>query len=337
MPTNLQTYVYPGLPIESTAGFGQVSYALTDQIKIEAGMRYSTDEKSRTGYNTVTNIANWVATGVASFVTTPQNSKVSSTKKTYHAALDWQWSPDNLLYVKYDTGYKAGGFTDNNVYGPETIEAYEIGSKNRFLNNKLELNLAGFWYDYTDQQVSTQTVSPAGAFITVVLNAGAARYYGLEAEAVALLTPVDRLNFYVGYINAKYTDFKIVTGPTSSLQLAGNRPPQAPRWTANVGYQHEWAVWNDTLTGRVQTHLESKSYYTFRNFPADAEPSYHRTDLLLTYEPTGGQWQIQGYVRNLEDKNILAGAQDPSSGTYAAYRYQWQPPRTFGARVTYNW
>src|SRR6185436_13776778 len=130
------------------------------------------------------------------FVTTPQNSSVSSDKTTYHAAVDWQWTPRNLAYIKYDTGYKAGGFTDLAPYGPETIRGTALGSKNRFLDNRLQVNVEAFWYDYEDQQVSQAVTTSSGAIGTLVVNAGKSRIRGLETETVAALTDRDRLSFY---------------------------------------------------------------------------------------------------------------------------------------------
>jgi iron complex outermembrane receptor protein len=48
-------------------------------------------------------------------------------------------------------------------------------------------------------------------------------------------------------------------------------------------------------------------------------------------------WEVKAFVHNIEDKLILAVAQDPSTQTYAAYRYQYQPPRTYGVRFSYDW
>jgi iron complex outermembrane receptor protein len=47
--------------------------------------------------------------------------------------------------------------------------------------------------------------------------------------------------------------------------------------------------------------------------------------------------RAKAFVHNIEDKLILAVAQDPSAQTYAAYRYQYQPPRTYGTRLSYDW
>jgi iron complex outermembrane receptor protein len=359
---NLQNYVYPDILAKSHAAFGQVSYEFADGLKLEAGARNSTDEKHRIGYNTVTNIANYLATrctpASCAFVTTQQNSHTSSDKTTYHAAIDWQRTPRNLYYLKYDTGYKAGGFTDLGQYGPETISGVELGTKNRFLDNRLQVNADAFWYDYRDQQVSQAVITAAGAIGTNIVNAGKTRIKGIELDTIYMPTESDRVDLYAAYLDSKFQDFRVsVSGQLANIaysensctpvnagsatpcnwQLAGRAAPQAPQWSVNLGYEHIWPLFGGELTTRLQTHYETRTYYTIYNFPADMQPAYTKSDAIVTFVSPSKSWNVRAYVHNLEDKLILSSAQDPSSQTYQAYRYQYQSPRTYGVRFTYNW
>lgn len=68
-------------------------------------------------------------------------------KFTYRAGVEFDLAPQSLLYASYETGFKSGGFfasAIDPVYQPETIDAITIGSKNRFLDNKLQLNIEAF-------------------------------------------------------------------------------------------------------------------------------------------------------------------------------------------------
>jgi iron complex outermembrane recepter protein len=105
----------------------------------------------------------------------------------------------------------------------------------------------------------------------------------------------------------------------------------------NLGYGHAWPLPGGTLLTRVQTHYESKTYFTIYNFDADRQPSFTRTDAIVSYTSPSEAWTVTGYVRNIEDELILASAQDASVQTYQAYRDQYQPPRTYGIRFTYDW
>ncbi|WP_136162660.1 TonB-dependent receptor [Sphingomonas flavalba] len=336
-PANyLQIFVKPDLLLKSSAAFGQASYAVTDTLRLEAGLRYSKDNKHNlSATNLATNVGNYIATGVMTpYVSNPPTAtEIASSKVTYHAAANLQWTPQNLLYVKYDTGYKAGGFTDLNPYGPESLTAYEIGSKNRFLGNTLQINASAFLYDYKNQQVQQQIQLPSGGVGTGTVNAGKSKIYGADLDLIWQPSSADRFDFYIAYLHARFKDFVVFSG--GNQQLAGNRLQQAPDWTMNIGYEHTWDVGDGTLTARAQTHYESKSYFTFFNFDADKQSGYHRSDVTLTYRAPDDRWALEAYVRNLEDKLILAYA-DVTGSTWGTYRYTYQAPRTFGARLTVN-
>lgn len=316
-------FVYPKVIAKSKAVFAQASYEVITNLQLEAGIRYSDDYKARQGFSNTTGTA---YTGVGNV---PTDVSGGSDKVTYHLAINWQATPRNLIYVKRDTGYKAGGFSDvqgigNVPYGPESITAYEIGAKNRFLDNRLQLNLSAYHYDYRDQQISQFNNG-----FTAIFNAGKSRIRGIELETVAV--PVDGLQIdaSVAYMDAKFVDFL-----ASNVQYRGNRPPSSPEWQLNGGIQYEIPVGNGTLTPRVQTHYESNYFLAFTNLGREHQPGFSRTDLMVTYTAPDKLWSLQAYVRNLEDSIVFNSA--GASGLFGAYTYQLAPPRTYGARFTYN-
>jgi iron complex outermembrane receptor protein len=316
-PANLFTFVYPDITMKSKAVFGQGTWKFTDAWSVEAGIRYTQDDKSREGYLDY-------GSGVLQ-----QDASSDSSKTTYHAGLNWQLTDANLLYAKIDTGYKAGGFTDAAAYDPETITAYEIGAKNRFLDNSLQLNLSAYYYDYADQQIN-QFVGNQ----TFIRNAGKTEIYGLELEGSWLVGARTRIDGYVGYLHAEFKEFEIA-GSEGNIDLAGNTPPQAPELSLNFGLEHTFEVGDGGLTARFQTHYEDSSYFTFFNTKAESQDSYTRSDLLLTYAPADEKWSVQGYVRNIEDEDVLTMASaQPLFGTYV---FQFAEPRTYGVRLKVNW
>ena len=87
----------------------------------------------------------------------PIDAVTDTSKFTYRLAADWQVTASNLLYASYETGYHGGGFSyarGLESYQPETIEAYTIGSKNRFFDRRVQLNIEGFYWKYKNQQFS---------------------------------------------------------------------------------------------------------------------------------------------------------------------------------------
>jgi iron complex outermembrane receptor protein len=72
---------------------------------------------------------------------------------------EWDATPNSLLYGAAETGFKAGGFFfthDDPEYKPEHITAYSVGSKNRLLDNRLQINGELFYWIYKDQQISNR-------------------------------------------------------------------------------------------------------------------------------------------------------------------------------------
>ena len=325
---------------QSEAGYAQASYQLTPKLKLTGGVRYTADYKAETGYFGAIS---------ANIIFANQNGSASFSQATYHAALDYDLTSKNMLYAKYDTGYKAGGFNfGGSAYRPETIDAYEIGSKNRFLDNTIQLNLALFYTEDTDQQVGTYAFLPNGQPVQLTLNAGASRTYGADVDLIYKIPVVGTLNFSVNYLNARYTDFRSVPDPSDpntsgsgkllpdgNVQLAGNQPPQAPAWSFGMGLEHRWDVHQGTLTGRIQSKAQTSSYFSFYNFPDTRQSGYTMSDAFLTYQPDADHWKVTAFVRNLENSVVFKDAEE--SQYAVAYGYEFYPPRTFGVRVDYSW
>jgi iron complex outermembrane receptor protein len=315
---------------KSLSEFGQIAFKPTEDIKITLGARHNKDDKTRHGFIFFGANPNGA----------PTNGQSSTDKSTYHLGLDWQITPRSLLYAKADTGYKAGGFTDVAPYGPETVTTYEVGSKNRFMDNRLQLNADFFYSDYLGQQVN-QFVAFGGG--TQIVNAGKTRLYGIEADGVGIL-PFGRVELNAAWLHAKFIDFPIGlqpakwngvawgTAPAANVNLAGNKPPQAPEWTIGGSFEHAFDVAGGRLTGRVSTKYTTEQFFTFFNRPDERQAPYALTNLLFTYAPDAAKWQLQAYVNNLSNVVSFANAAEGDRGHN--YAYSFIAPRTYGARFT---
>jgi iron complex outermembrane recepter protein len=322
----------------SAAGYGQASYQLTSDLKLTAGVRYTSDFKGEAGYYGDLTVG--PSSGYAY-----QSGSASSDKTTYHVALDYNVTAENLLYAKVDTGYKAGGFNFGGApYSPETVTSFEIGSKNRFFNDTLQWNFAAFDENDKGQQVATYAFLSNGLAEQLTENAGKSKIWGAETDLIYKVPYVGTFNATVNYLHARYTDFLSVADPSDptahgNVQLAGNTPPQAPTLSAQLGLEHRWDVFNGSLTGRVQSKIQSSSNFSFYNFPDTRQGGYTMSDAFLSYAPAGesagAHWKITAYVKNMENSAVFSTAQED---TYAfAYTYQWFPPRTFGLRLESSW
>lgn len=347
---------YPAVYTRSDALFGYLAYKVSDQLKLSAGVRNTWDHKTRIGTATI-NLAALVSPFIPGFANpppTPGNGDVSGKKATFHLGLDYSVTPRNLVYAKFDTGYKPGGFNSNGSapsvpYGPETVSTFEIGSKNRFLDNRLELNLDGFYSDYRGYQASQFTPALSGA--KGVQNIGSAKIYGAEAQIVALFGTGGRFDLNAAVLHTEFGQgLSVVNGTTGqSADISGNKLPNSPGLSFTAGLQQDVEVLGGTLTGRIEGKYSSSFYYSIFNNPnavspaatPDAyngqdtrSPAYMTGNVQLTYKPAKGNWQIVAFVRNFTDKLVLAHAQENSNAN--ANNYEFQPPRTFGVTGSFK-
>ena len=314
----------------SYAAFGQATYPVTDWLRLTGGLRYNDDQKQENGF----------ISSQTGGVTTASTGNFTTSKSwdalTYTGGVEMDLAKNSLLYAKVSTGYKAGGFYQGaapDSYNPEKLTSYEIGSKNRFLNNRLEINVDAFYYDYRDYQVNyLGFINPASAFIFGVLtqNAAGAQIYGADIETRYMLTPNDQLDASVYPLHARFSTL-ILPGFFGG-NFTGNTLPFAPSWSGNLGYQHMFDIGDTgTVTARIETHLETGSWVTFQHSASTYQSSYSNSNAYLTYETLGGKWSVTAYVKNLENAAIITNAQNGPAGLMTG---DIAPPRTYGVQVS---
>ncbi|WP_374526888.1 TonB-dependent receptor [Novosphingobium sp.] len=210
--------------------FGEAYYKFSDSVKLTLGLRYNHDEKELSARTTLASFL--VPYGSTDAYSSPfivaydadagiagnqlfQVRKVSYGEWTGRAVIDWNVTPDNLLYASYSRGYKSGGinpplspvFSVPEGFKPEFVNAFEIGSKNTFANGKVTLNLTGFYYDYKDLQLSRIVAR------TSVNDNVSAKIYGIEAEAILRPTPELTINLSGSYLHTEVSEDKFLANP----------------------------------------------------------------------------------------------------------------------------
>nr|WP_315400633.1 TonB-dependent receptor [uncultured Duganella sp.] len=283
---------------KSFALYGQGTYRLTDRLRTTLGLRRTHDKKSRTGGGFALDGDFNIGGSIS-----PSDSFGDWRRTNYKVGVEFDVGNNSMLFANLSTGYKAGGANDNStVYDPESIKAWELGWKNRFLDNRLTLNLDVFNYDYSALQLQRYMVGTV-----VTLNAGKAYSRGIELEGSYRPTADDQFDFSVGAMRARYSDFVEVAGNTAAdvRDYSGNRLAKAPPVTVNLGYQHVFTVGTGTLTARAQTHYEAAKYMDYSNIASSRQRAYTRSDVVLTYAPADARWKLMAYARNLENKVVM--------------------------------
>ncbi len=217
--------------LKSYGIFGEVYFDISDTLKLTAGLRYNNDKKSVRARSTLASfLVPFSQTGdafdspfVGSFDADPgtvgnqifQTRSVGFNAITGRAVLDWQVTPDNLIYASYSRGYKSGGinpplqpiFAVPESFDKETIDSFEIGSKNTFGNGTLSLNATAFYYKYKDLQISRIIAR------TAVNDTIDANIFGVELEAIVRPDPDWLINIGASYLKTKITGDQLFSNP----------------------------------------------------------------------------------------------------------------------------
>ncbi len=291
---------------KSYALFGNVGYEFTDRFKLSGGVRWSHEEISIDWDYSAANNAGTAASFIADLPRTEywlyphrdlrfvDDAKQTSTSVTWDITPEYTFSESISVYARFAHGVLPGGFTNtgyvpipgttiraNQIYklDPEEIDAYELGLKTNWLEQRLNVDLTGFWYDYKNLVVNVPTVlDPANPTIATVLfrNAGAAEIYGFELRANALLFDSLRVGGNIGLLSTEYTED---TGTTATI--LGARAPRSPEQTVSLfaDYRQE-LPWGGSLVYGVDGNWRSTYYY----YPTVSSQKTSR-DPLLRQEP----------------------------------------------------
>ena len=327
--------------ITSYAGFGQVSYDLTDYFKVTGGLRESYERRKLTTQSDFNEDFLDPATRVALGLP-PLQAEKSFTSTDPKVTFQYNQA-GQLLYATYSTGFKSGSYnlisvTAPGPLAPEKIKAYEVGGKHdlEFLN-RAHVDWALFYYKYTNIQVNIQ--DPGVGSIVAAQNAAATLDKGADLD---LTVPVVR-NFEatigLEYLNARYETFpnasvsNIIdgelgtitpTGSTKSVDATGNRAVRAPVLTSNV--RLKWIV--PTPIGDLTS---TATWYHNSGFFFDAgdelqQKLYNIYNVNIQLSPPGKRWTVSAWGNNLFNKTVIAGINASPYVVGAGYN----DPRLFG-------
>lgn len=159
-------------------------------------------------------------------------------KATGRLSVDYQLNADQLLYATASSGFRSGGFNSGQAietlrtFKPEEVTAFEVGSKNRFLGNTLQLNLALFSNDYKNLQEQRQ-VPVGNTTVSTIFNAAKARARGLEAELEWRLSRASTVGGTLSLLDAKYRSFPDVALPFGTSVLVADPSSTTAQTDAN--------------------------------------------------------------------------------------------------------
>ncbi len=326
----LLTRTFADVEAEAIAAAGQLTYSLSDKLRLIGGIRVSHEKKSIV--NSKTDI-NGSLIGSA-------DDQDSWTVATPKFVIQYSPTDDIMAYFSATRGFKSGGFNAFEIQGSfdeETLWSYEAGLRSTLLQNRLRANLTAFHYDYEDLQINQWQTVPSGILGTVT-NAGQASTNGVELELLAKPSDTFQLEVGLAFLDAEFDEF-ISLDPDRPgdglIDRAGNALPRAPDFTANIAAEYSIPLGSaGDLTLRGEYFYRDEIFITqFEDDLAGVE-AINITNARLSFESSDGRWRAALYGKNLSDKDYAQHIITIQAllGQVAVFA----PPRTYGIQFGYN-
>jgi len=339
-------YAFPGFeflgddPVDASsyAGFLNASWHLTDKLNVNAGVRYTQEEKDyQYGREPVGDSVTLGIDALDGTVGAYEGDKVD-----YRFNVDYRFTDQVLVYASVATAFKGGGtnarpFFPSQVvtFDKEELTAYEVGAKTDFLDKRIRLNASVFFNDYKDIQLTVlacDTISPfPGAPCAATFNAGDAEIKGAEVEIT--MTPVEGLIFE---LTGSTLDFEYTSANPDTGVTVGDKARGIIDTKYSLAAQYEvYLSGGSTVTPRFDYAYQS-DYYTNVIFEeSNHVDGYGLLNGRLTWRSPDGDWEAALIGKNLTDKEYwlsnfdllaLAGSQYGLIG----------PPREFSVQIKKN-
>ncbi len=315
----------------SIAGFFDGTVDVGPSTTLLLGFRVTNDVTEATHFRTFAEGA-----GVNLFDTIPNTSdKIDDTEYNWKAGVEQHLGEDVLAYFTYSRGYRSGAFngqaffdpSEFNQVKPETLDSFEVGIKSTLAEGRVQLNAAGFFYIYKQQQLID--VNPATGAQTLV-NIDRSEVGGIEIEGIAQITERWRLSGGVGYLHGRAKQ-----GLVSGISVAGDILPNSPSFSASLASDLD--VWNGgagALTVHLDANYVGSEYFTLPHDARTLVSNYALFDTRITFAASNEKWEAGFWIKNLGDAfyktDVISLAGFGLDYTHIG------PPRTFGADVTFN-
>lgn len=336
--TNFAAFERTTQDTRSYAAFGQVEFRVTPELKVSGGAQYIDERKEHT--KTVFFLPNVPVVGGR--VTLPLiRNKRQWDDVVYQAAVSWEPSPDHLLYASMSDGFRSGGFSARGTaveavdptlpnytggtgenflsFDPETTRQFEIGSKNKFFDRLLTLNLTAFKTELKGLQVGAVALTPRSGVNTntYVNNFQLSEYKGFEIEAVLRMPGIEGLTLLgnFGYLDAKVKEalvpaVRLGVGPGGQpgspaqglIDLSSTPLSQAPEYTYALTGNFVREISPDvTFDSTVQFSYTDDVVLSTLGPIVDVQEGYGLLDASIGLKWRNLRFQLTG--KNLTEKN----------------------------------
>lgn len=306
------------------------NYYLSSRWSVTSGIRFVHEEKS-IDYSSIDTIGLFV------------DVEHLRDKKTFDEplpklGLNFQLSPDVLLYSSVARGYKSGGWNADFIttlehfqFDPEYAMNYELGAKSSLFNERLTFNIAGFVTKYDDFQVFQFVPTQSSGTVLSLTNAGKVTSQGVELDIKTIVTESLSLSFNTAYTQARFDEFK--DGGGLGVDYDDHYLPYAPKKAFFVALDYSKPIFNQwELYGHVDYGYTGDYFSNPNNSSGNSISSRYVVNTRLGVN-LSAQWDLSLWVKNLTDETNL---RQSSVSFLGVPRGLYNPPRTYGLEVKYR-
>ena len=279
--------------------FLTVNYAFLDRWKLGAGIRadhWSSDTLDRD--------AGLYGTGVPYL-------KQSDTE--YLPKISLSYTSDNgaMTYFTFAEGYEPGGY---NLYDPlgtpllnpfskEKVNSYELGLKKSLFDDTVDINVAGFYIDYTDRQFEIQQQIAIGGIVENILNAGDSTQYGLEFDFRWQVGEYLTVSGGAGWVEASFAEGSRVINVNSGVTSLGkdNTPPWINKYSYTLSGQYSRPI-SDNLTFSARLDWLGKGPFWFNMENTAKNPGWNVVNARIAID-FSNTWTLGLNAENIFDED----------------------------------
>lgn len=304
----------------SRALYGQASWHFTPALSLTGGLRYSREEKTVDQRLELFTAGTDADGPVFTELVTAEEYRLLDKRvdRDISAKLSLNWKPtdDLMIYLSGAEGFKGGGYSGSAVRAeiaevePESSVTYESGVKSRLWGGAATLNLAVFYTEFEDLQL---TIFEGN--VSRISNAAGAVSQGAELDAAFTTAWGLSGNFSVAYLDARFTDYE--NGPCPAGQeppcdLTDDRLSFAPFWKSSLSLNYFNDLWDwpiNVLLG-FDTLFEDEKLLQPDQDPIDEQGAFTTFNARLRLADDEERWAVQALLRNATDRHALDGSGD---------------------------
>jgi len=340
----------PKMKTTSKAFFGQGTYSVTDTVRLTAGLRYTSEDKSVRGATVAPGVPAFlcpnyiVATGTGYSVTDrcslTNTGDLSFSNTSWKVGAEYDVAAHSMLYGNVSTGFRAGGFNPGappNTFPPEKLTAFEVGSKNEFAEGTARVNVSAFYWNYSvESNPVFGPINPIGLAFVVV--PGSSHIYGAEIETAFKASSADTISFNALYQHAKYVHYSTLAIPFIGIPATvydGTDRTSSPDLSGNASYDHSFLLASGgKIDANLNAHFESSSLLALQ---LPVPEGYRREgfvtgNISVTYTTASDKFSLGAFVNNVTDEWVGSGA-FTSTTTGNVFQQSAATPRIFGLRA----